>query len=260
MYQAELKGKISSTLTAKEDLLTSNVFSFFKYADRGTYLLSFLKILEIDVSGEEAHDAEFHFWPTYDDRTEPDVVIIIGDYYLLFEAKYFADFGSDQLVREYQRGFDEAENIGKRFKLIAITADYSIPAGKFIGLDFDVAWINWQSVTLFLEDLLKTNVPDQQFAEDLYRLLLKKNLRPFRNFLGLLTNPSFEEYRILFFDYFSAKHRGEFVGFQKSLESRRRITFTSANIFFSRFHRYDWEISKLSNDLSLDHIFWRGNE
>ena len=34
MIIAELNGKIPSNLDGKEDILTSNVFSFFKYCDR----------------------------------------------------------------------------------------------------------------------------------------------------------------------------------------------------------------------------------
>jgi hypothetical protein len=38
MYIAELKGKLSLTDERKEDILTSNVFSFFKYSTRKVFL------------------------------------------------------------------------------------------------------------------------------------------------------------------------------------------------------------------------------
>ncbi len=43
MYLAELHGKLLSKLEKREDILTSNVFSFFKYSNRNRYLMS-LKI------------------------------------------------------------------------------------------------------------------------------------------------------------------------------------------------------------------------
>ena len=39
MYLAEIHGKLSMENENKEDILTSNVFSFFKYANRGNILI-----------------------------------------------------------------------------------------------------------------------------------------------------------------------------------------------------------------------------
>ena len=104
MYIAELRGKLSSQAELMEDVLTSNVFSFFKYANRKTFLKPFLNDLGFVISQEEARKAEFEFWPSYEDGTEPDVVVVVGNYYILFEAKYFSDFGPDQLKREADSG------------------------------------------------------------------------------------------------------------------------------------------------------------
>jgi len=48
--------------------------------------------LGIVISDTDAREAEFLFWPSYEDGTEPDLVIICGDYYILFEAKLYSDF------------------------------------------------------------------------------------------------------------------------------------------------------------------------
>lgn len=103
MYLAELHGKLSSKFDGKnnslhsiermEDILTSNVFSFFKYSSRDIFLKEYLNSLEFQVSEKEAKEAEFRFWPNYEDGTEPDLVIIVGKYYILFEAKYYSGFG-----------------------------------------------------------------------------------------------------------------------------------------------------------------------
>jgi len=137
MYLAELHGKLSSRLERMEDILTSNVFSFFKYSTRDIFLKGYLNTMGFDISEQEANRAEFIFWPRYEENTEPDLVIIVGDYYLLIEAKYFSDFGGEtkktksQLVREIKGGQLDANNYGKKFMIIAITADHFFKKDKF---------------------------------------------------------------------------------------------------------------------------------
>ena len=127
MYIAEIHGKLTRVQENLEDVLTSNVFSFLKYAPRDLFLVSYLQEIGIEVSEEDAKTAEFLFWTTYDDRTEPDLVIIVGNYYLLFEAKYYSGFGEKtderkaQLVRELQGGLQEARNRGKEFYPVSYT-------------------------------------------------------------------------------------------------------------------------------------------
>ena len=130
MYLAELHGKLSSRVERMEDILTSNVFSFFKYSKRDIFLKGYLNTLGFNVSEKEANEAEFLFWPRYEENTEPDLVIIVGKYYFLIEAKYFSDFGGEtektksQLLREIEAGQLDANNYRKKFIFIAITADY----------------------------------------------------------------------------------------------------------------------------------------
>ena len=82
MYIAELHGKLSRDNENKEDILTSNVFSFFKYAPRDIFLYRFVTgVLGLDITKEEARDAEFRFWPSYEDHTEPDVVMKLSAKY-----------------------------------------------------------------------------------------------------------------------------------------------------------------------------------
>lgn len=50
MYIAEIKGKLPTQLSRSENILTSNVFSFLKYADRKVYLKGFLNELGITPS------------------------------------------------------------------------------------------------------------------------------------------------------------------------------------------------------------------
>ena len=89
MYQAELQGKLSSNNENREDILTSDVFSFFKYADRELFLYRFLTDIGINIKKVEAKKAEFKFWPTYEEIREfsgvvkPYCIIIPGELHFL---------------------------------------------------------------------------------------------------------------------------------------------------------------------------------
>src|SRR6185503_15550538 len=102
MYLAEIHGKLSRDNENKEDILASNVFSFFKYANRKIFLFALIRMLGLHISELDAAQAEFRFWPTFEDNTEPDLVLLIGKYYLLFEAKYRSGFGKETLNRKHQ--------------------------------------------------------------------------------------------------------------------------------------------------------------
>jgi hypothetical protein len=191
MYQAEIRGKLSSTNEEKEDILTSNVFSFLKYSTRGLFLIRFLQLLQIQVTNQEVNNAEFEFWPQYDDHTEPDVIITVGSYYLLFEAKYLSDFGEEterlegQIKRELKQGLLDAENKAKQFFYIPITANYIRPASILEEAPKQyhryIKWINWQKVawlinSIITDNQIRLNSGEKQFAFDLYQLLIKKKL------------------------------------------------------------------------------------
>jgi len=231
-----------------EDILTSNVFSFFKYSTRDIFLKGYLNKLDFSISNQEADKAEFIFWPRFEENTEPDLVIIVGDYYLLIEAKYFSDFAEQtkktkaQLLREIEGGKLEAENYGKEFRLIAITADHYYKKDKFKVITSDVSpyfkWTNWQSVSSFLDNTLETNEnikkQEQDFALDLYNLLDKKHLRDFQSF-GTLYNIStfLKSCASVFFEAKTAKFRGDFIGFTDSLTLYKKITPQRITIFLN---------------------------
>lgn len=248
MYLAELHGKLPSRIERMEDILTSNVFSFFKYSDREIFLKGYLNKLGFDISNQEANEAEFIFWPRFEENTEPDLVIIVGDYYLLIEAKYFSGFTEEtkktkaQLLREIEGGKLEAKNYGKDFRLIAITADHHYKEDKFkiIPPDFTprFIWSNWQSVSSFLYNILESSKhikkQERDFALDLYNLLDKKNLRDFLGLSSLYNVSTFlKSYAPVFFEARTAKFRGDFIGFMQSLSFDKKITPKKKTIFLS---------------------------
>jgi len=247
MYQAEIQGKLPSDFENKEDILTSNVFSFLKYADRKLFLREFLKIIGIDVSTSEALKAEFIFWPVYEDRTEPDLVLIVGNYYILVEAKLMSGFGQEteksqhQLVREYQGGKAEAAQRKKEFILLAITADPFFKSELFSDIPDEIreqiCWTNWQGVTLMLERILaKTSGLKQEtrdFAQDLFHLLQKKSLRSFVGTESLLFEHELNPFSgNLFFDFSTADYRGVFLGFQTVANMAQIQKPETAHLFF----------------------------
>lgn len=257
MYLAELRGKLSPRVERMEDVLTSNVFSFFKYSSRDIFLKKYLNKLGFNISVREAEEAEFKFWPVFEDGTEPDLVIIVGDYYLLIEAKYFSGFGKktettdDQLIREINGGQLEAFNYGKEFYLIAITADYYYKKDKFevIPPKFHphFKWTNWQLVSSFLDNVLNSNPnikgPERDFCLDLYNLLDKKHLRSFQNIT--YNGPLLKDYSSIFFDAKTAKLRGDFIGFIDSLSLAKGLKPVGKTVFFSSTKRIFKSLSKL---------------
>jgi hypothetical protein len=251
MYLAEIHGKLSRENENKEDILTSNVFSFFKYTDRSVFLFGFLKSLkklDLDITVDDVINAEFHFWPSYADGTEPDLVILVGNYYLLIEAKYSSGFGQEtpttkhQLVREILGGMYEARSLDKEFKIIAVTAHYYKPSDitKDIPTEFHSCfqWINWQSIAFFINQTLESNprMPAEIWllANDLYRLLVKKNLRNFEGIKALDVVKKLKELPdLVFFEASTATYRGDFIGFLHAFEADRLLKRPPGRIFFA---------------------------
>lgn len=246
MYIAEIHGKLSRGQENKEDILTSNVFSFFKYTPRDIFLFEFIHDLGLSITKKDATQAKFVFWPSYEDHTEPDLVLIIGEYYLLFEAKYLSGFGEEmetikhQLVREIEGGMRDAKNQGKEFRLIAITAHYYYHPDLFFGVPDrfkdKLIWVNWQRIALLISLILhrQANLSSEviQFAEDLYTLLVRKRLRNFEG-VNVLCNQSTNLHPIgsVFFQAETAKYRGDYLGFTNAITIISKLQPIRGNLF-----------------------------
>jgi len=268
MYIAELKGKIPSRLNRSEDILTSNVFSFFNYSRRTIFLKSFFKKLGFSFSNIEINNCEFIFWPNFEDGTEPDLIIIVGDYYLLFEAKLYSGFGKEntsheeQLIREIKGGLLEAANFKKKFKIIAITEDYYFKKEKFIKViksKFEkyLIWINWQLVSETLLELIEkygSNLPDYNFANDLLKLLEKKNLRAFRTFNKLINSFLNKISPDIFFPKTASEFIKNFGGFKNDLGKLPKIFKVNQRIFLSKNYFLSLKDYKFDN---YNNIFFK---
>ncbi len=227
MIQAELNGKVSSQDEHKEDFLTSNVFSFMKYADRKVYLRRFLRELGLnEFTDQELMNAEFLFWPIYDDMTQPDIVIICGEHYILFEVKLDSPFGKNQIEREVKGGELEAKVKNKEFHYFIITKEYFFNQDKHPSRCItEKSWTNWQSFTSMLEDILEDkSAPDYDFAEDLLKLLKKKNLTRFNFFKKLyLEKYNFEFVDSVFLRNEIMSYGNKFEGFEILIKSSKDI-------------------------------------
>jgi hypothetical protein len=266
MYQAELNGKLPSSASDREDVLTSNVFSFLKYSHRQTYLRQFLRVAGLHVKTSELHRVKFDFWPNYDDGTEPDVIIETDSCYLLVEAKYFSDVAEEngnpagQIIREFETGAMEARNRAKSFRLLLLTDDATRPSSLLAQMPArfqdKVTWTNWQAIAQMISEVIEgfgVAAPDYEFASDLYELLDCKHLRGFKTFAhakGVRSHPKNSQ---IFFAAETASFRGDFIGFLPTLSILNAVPSSPSHFFYSAEARFN--LPKISRRLFKDHIF-----
>ncbi|TAL75081.1 MAG: hypothetical protein EPN88_03385 [Bacteroidetes bacterium] len=247
MFKAQIHSKLPTQIAELEDVLTSDVFSFFYYSNRQLFLYDFLIRIGLAVSKHDSSLAEFQFWPRFEEQTEPDLIIIVGNYYLLIEAKYNSDFskGSDktkpQLIRETEAGIVEAKNLGKQFVLLAITKDPYKKKEKFITVQNDkkltVNWFSWQKVSEMLIELLQFEESidnrDRLLAEDLLTSLDKRNLRKYQSLQKVLKNKkSIKPINQIFLKAETIEFRGDFIGFSNAIIVTQRIKI-GKTLFFA---------------------------
>ena len=199
MFVAALHGKIPSELVQVEDLVTSNVFGFLKYADRGAYLLPVLQcFLHLDVSIDDVNKADFRFWPVYLDGTEPDLVLRVGNHYLLIEAKYLSSFGQahgdvkHQVERELMGGQAEAASERRAFLYVTVTVDRrdeeeaKTAARRLSVPDDKLAFLHWKDVFAVIADVASRPFPPNALmARDLLGVLERQGLSPYCGFSKL---------------------------------------------------------------------------
>ncbi|MEI6078351.1 MAG: hypothetical protein WCS94_22420 [Verrucomicrobiota bacterium] len=266
MFQAELKGKLPSSVSDREDVLTSNVFSFLKYSHRQTYLRNFLRLVGLNTPNSELHRVKFEFWPNYEDGTQPDVIIETDNCYLLVEAKYFSGVAEEngnpagQLIREFETGAMEARNRAKSFRLLLLTDDATRPSRLLARMPAShqkkTSWTNWQAIAQMISDVLDdmgAAAPDHGFAIDLYELLDYKHLRGFKTFAQANCIPGHPKNSQIFFAAETASFRGAFIGFEPTLSILPVAPKPTAIIFYSTGTRFSLPI--VSRPLFRNHIF-----
>jgi len=210
---AELKGKLNGYQAAgvryidAEDPLTSSVFESIEVMDPELALGRVLKEATGDLfSPEQLAKAEFSYWPqnkeAFGDRTEPDLMITVGDTLFLLEAKYRSGLGqaSDdtkaQLAREYDGGLAlKKKKELARFRLVCVVGDVSTldDIARFHeDTGYLVHCLQWQQIHRIMceiEDLPDIERRDRILATRCKELLERRRMASFRGFQHL------EDYR-----------------------------------------------------------------
>lgn len=208
---AELRGKLDVTKSTGasrlEDTLTDAVFAAFRYLPKATALSRLLHAFfpQVGFSSEEVSRARVELWPRLSAGTEPDVMLTVGRWLILVEAKYRSGFGIDadrthQLEREWRHGRDHAA--ARKLKgplIVAVTDDPRTPAeihgvrealedavvqaAGFSAADA-IRWVPWQSLARILEDM-RGDVPgeQQELIDDVLAVMQSRGVR--RMFEGL---------------------------------------------------------------------------
>ncbi len=196
---------IPRDITRMEDVLTGNVFGIIKNIDYRVLNRILEKAGIIAFKSKQS----FHFWHSYKDGTEPDIIIQNDDMYIVVEAKYLSDFdyGSTkmkpQIVREIEEGRKDAED--KDFYYLAVTNEDNIDwyskiqkcdeYTEFLNSNYDcLCQITWKSVYEIIKDCInEVDNTSQNFIIDLVEYLNKKGIsnpsvakgeRPFQYFFG----------------------------------------------------------------------------
>ena len=204
--KAEIHGKFDprSTLPGDriEDTLTDAVFSTLSYLPpRILTAVLATAVPLLPLTPDEVGDALIEFWPSFPSGTEPDVVLTVGGWMIVIEAKYTSPFSTGeadidhQLVGEWRDGLTDAK--AKRLQgpvVIAVTDDPAQPADieiarravadlpEFPERDPDhtetIEWISWQNLAKTIEE----HVPglsrqEHRMVEDLFDLMERRGVR-----------------------------------------------------------------------------------
>ena len=256
MTIAEIHGKIShkgsNIYDRLEDLLTSDVFTAFKYTKPETLLIPFISCARningslMSLPQDEIKTVTYKFWPRLD-YSEPDVLIEIvyknsGKYLVMIEAKYLsgksgifseeeemetATTHPDQLNREYNDllGYNIKTNYVARV-LVYLTAHYVMPLSDLKeslaiikktvnadNIDDTILWISWREIKPVIEQQHGVKSIERDIISDLQKLLERKGLTHFDGFP--LLNKVFQVN-----DYYSGC-------FKKTYYSNMRLSFVT---------------------------------
>ena len=133
-----------------------------------------------------------------------------------------------------------AKNENKEFVYIAITAEYHKDKKKYSKYgdnDFKFIWTNWQTITNFLETILTNQSLFQyrEYANDLFSLLTKKNLRSYIGIINIKINERINHHSFIFYNRNTSKFKGEFSGFVENLGQFAQIGNYKKSFYNSYF-------------------------
>ena len=207
---AELKGKLQgytagdgSRYVDAEDPLTASIFESIEVMDRDLALAAVLcEATGDEFTSEELARAGFHYWlrdvKAFGDRTEPDLIITVGDTLFLLEAKYRSGLGQEtedtpaQLEREWTGGMALKKNRGlSRFRLVCVVGDVSTmdEISRFEDeTGHKVHRLQWQDIHRVMADILERadiDPGDRILATRCKALLERRKMASFEGFRHL---------------------------------------------------------------------------
>lgn len=201
---AELKGKVDVARTSEssrlEDTLTDAVMSAFRYLPRSA-LQSLIQTAfpACESSLADAESAQIELWPRFATGTEPDVLVTIGGWLLVIEAKYRSGFGwkpgddKHQLEREWLDALAYAKARRLRGPLLVAVTDHPAPPDDVTVVRERVAatcleeldlpaedcirWLPWQAVADVLEQHPAHRIGERELVDDVLNLMAARGVR-----------------------------------------------------------------------------------
>ncbi|MBU9711605.1 hypothetical protein [Evansella tamaricis] len=128
MIQAQLMGKVSSSVQNSEDVLTSTIFGLLRYLPDNELLIEIfnsarnLEKQTLQIKRDELIEVDYYFWPKLA-NSEPDLILTLkyqtGEVHLIcIEAKYFSGKSSieDETVDVEERTNAQRDQIGREIE------------------------------------------------------------------------------------------------------------------------------------------------
>ncbi len=170
MIYAELKSKIPE-VKRSEDVLTSNIFTFFKVLPEKYIFQLVCKIVPSCVS-EKIKDkriCEFSLWKKFSNLKEPEIYIRLeSEYHVFIEIKYRSPESSETQLKDYLDLIPSENKI-----LIYLTADRTEPVWttkKDIYQGLPIYWTNWYKFKSVIEEL--SNNETDKIVQNIYDLII----------------------------------------------------------------------------------------
>ncbi len=183
MIYAEIKSKIPE-VKYREDVLTSNVFTFFKVLPENYLLKLICNIVNQNVSKllKNRRIIEFSLWKKFSNLKEPEIYIKFEpEYHVFIEVKYCSPESGDSQLKDYLDIFSTSNK-----HLIYLTADRTEPVWttqKEAYKGLPISWINWYKFKSVIEDLASKET--NEIVCNIYNLIIEYlNYKKFSNFDG----------------------------------------------------------------------------
>ena len=171
MIYAELKHKIPETKNS-EDVLTSNVFTFFKILPEKYILQLICEMVPSHIKNQikDRNVCEFSIWKRFSNLKEPEIYIKLEpEYHVFIEIKYRSPESGETQLKNYLDLIPSENKI-----LIYLTADRTEPVWttqKAIYQGLPIFWVNWYKLKTVVEEFAKNE--SDEIVRNIYNLIVR---------------------------------------------------------------------------------------